>query len=71
MNAHRYLTYSIIGGVAWAAGVTVLGYWLGQFAWVKANIEMMLIAIVFLSVLPMIIEVLRARRNRPHAPGTA
>jgi membrane-associated protein len=66
MNAHRYLTYSIIGGVAWAAGVTVLGYWLGQFAFVKANIELMLIAIVFLSILPMIIEVLRARRNRPH-----
>jgi membrane-associated protein len=64
MNARRYLTYSIIGGVAWAAGVTVLGYWLGQFAVVKANIELMLVVIVLLSVLPMIIEVLRARRNR-------
>ena len=66
MESRRYLTYSVIGGVAWAAGVTLLGYWLGQFAFVKANIELMLILIVFLSVLPMIIEVLRARRNRPH-----
>ena len=46
MEPRRYLTYSLIGGVAWAAGVTVLGYWLGQFAFVKANIELMLIAIV-------------------------
>ena len=70
MDPRRYLTYSLIGGVAWAAGVTLLGYWLGQFAVVKANIELMLIAIVCISVLPMIIEVLRARRGRrTHRPG--
>ena len=46
MEPRRYLTYSLIGGVAWAAGVTLLGFWLGQFAVVKANIELMLVAIV-------------------------
>ncbi|MBL8925894.1 MAG: VTT domain-containing protein [Pseudonocardia sp.] len=71
MDPRRYLTYSLIGGVAWAAGVTVLGYWLGQFAVVKANIELMLVAIVLLSVLPMIIEVLRARRGRARQTGAA
>ena len=71
MEPRRYLTYSLIGGVAWAAGVTLLGYWLGQFAVVKANIELMLIAIVLLSVLPMIIEVVRARRQRSRTPGEA
>ena len=69
MDARRYFTYSIVGGVAWAAGLTVLGYWLGQFAVVKANIELMLIAIVLVSVLPVIIEVIRARRHGSHAPG--
>jgi membrane-associated protein len=64
MEARRYLTYSLIGGVAWAAGVTVLGFFLGQFAFVKANIEAMLILIVLLSVLPMVVEVIRARRHR-------
>jgi membrane-associated protein len=63
MEPRRYLTYSVIGGVAWAAGVTVLGYWLGQFAFVKNNIEFILILIVLLSVLPMVVEVLRARRT--------
>lgn len=71
MEPRRYLTYSFIGGIAWAAGVTVLGYWLGQFAVVKANIELMLIAIVFISVLPVIIEVVRARRGRTHPTGPA
>jgi membrane-associated protein len=71
MEPRRYLTYSFIGGVAWAAGVTVLGYWLGQFAFVKANIELMLIVIVLISVLPVIIEVVRARRGRTHPTGPA
>jgi membrane-associated protein len=71
MDARRYLTYSLIGGVAWAAGVTLLGYWLGQFAWVKNNIELMLIAIVLVSILPMIFEVVRARRQGSRTPGDA
>jgi membrane-associated protein len=63
MEAKRYLTYSLIGGIAWAAGVTVLGFWLGQFAFVRDHIELMLIVIVLVSVLPIIFEVLRARRS--------
>jgi membrane-associated protein len=63
MEARRYLTYSFIGGVAWAAGVTVLGYWLGQVPVVRENIELMLILIVALSLLPIVVEVLRARRK--------
>jgi membrane-associated protein len=63
MGPRRYLTYSLIGGVLWAAGVTLLGAVLGQFAFVKANIEMILLLVVFLSILPIIIEVVRARRK--------
>jgi membrane-associated protein len=63
MEPKRYLGYSLIGGVAWAAGVTVLGFWLGQFEVVRNNIELMLIAIVFVSIVPILIEVLRARRT--------
>ena len=69
MDARRYLTYSMIGGVAWAAGVTLLGFWLGQFDVVRANIELMLIGIVLLSVLPMVVEVLRARRQASRTTG--
>lgn len=63
MDARRYFTYSLVGGVLWAAGVTALGFWLGQFAFVRDNIEFMLILIVLLSVLPIVVEVVRARRS--------
>ncbi|MFR9803845.1 DedA family protein [Pseudonocardia sp. RS010] len=63
MEARRYFTYSLIGGVAWAAGVTVLGYFLGQIEFVRVNIELMLLLIVLLSVVPIVVEFLRARRQ--------
>jgi membrane-associated protein len=64
MNPQRYFTYSIVGGIAWATGVTLLGYWLGGIAFVRANIELILIAIVVLSVVPIVVETMRARRER-------
>jgi membrane-associated protein len=71
MDARRYLTYSLIGGVVWAAGVTLLGYWLGQFTFVKNNIELILVAIVLISVVPVVVELLRARREGTRTPGEA
>ncbi|WP_233557851.1 DedA family protein [Tessaracoccus antarcticus] len=64
MNLRRFMTYSAIGGVLWASGVTVLGFFLGQIPVVHNNIEVAFILIVFISILPMVAEVLLARRRR-------
>jgi membrane-associated protein len=64
MDRRRYFTYSVIGGVLWATGVTLLGYWLGNVKIIRDNIEAMAILIVALSVIPIAVEVLRARRGR-------
>ncbi|MEV4196753.1 DedA family protein [Micromonospora globbae] len=61
MNYRTFVTYNVIGGVLWGTGVTVLGYFLGQISFVKENIEFILIAIVAVSVIPIAIELLRAR----------
>jgi membrane-associated protein len=61
MSMRRFVTYSAIGGVLWATGVTILGYYLGQIALVREHIELMLLAIVAVSVLPIAFEVLRAQ----------
>ena len=63
MDVRRYVTYSLLGGVLWAAGVTALGFWLGQFAFVRDDVEFMLILIVLLSVLSIIVQIVRARRT--------
>ena len=61
MGFRRFMLYSAIGGALWASGVTVLGYFLGQISFVRNNLEVMLLAIVAVSVVPIGIEVLRAR----------
>ncbi|WP_329412317.1 VTT domain-containing protein [Streptomyces sp. NBC_00704] len=61
MRYRSFLTFNVIGGVLWGAGVTLLGSWLGNIDFVKKNIEAMLILIVLLSVIPIAIEFLRAR----------
>jgi len=69
MDRRRFLGYTGIGAVLWACGVTVLGYFLGKNAFVRANVELILIGIVLVSVLPMAVEYLRARRAGQ--PGVA
>ena len=64
MAPKRYLTYSVLGGVAWAAGVTLLGYLLGGFTFVRAHIELMLVGVVVLSLIPLVVEFVRARREQ-------
>jgi membrane-associated protein len=64
MDRRKFFTYSAVGAVLWATGVTVLGYFLGQIPFVHENIEAILVLIVFISVLPILIEMLRARKLR-------
>jgi membrane-associated protein len=63
MGFRRFMVYSAIGGVVWATGVTLLGYFLGQVSVIRNHLELMLLAIVAVSVLPIAVEYLRARRK--------
>lgn len=65
MHYRTFVAYNVIGGLLWGVGVTVLGYFLGQIDFVHDHIEIILLAIVLVSVLPIVVELLRARsRNR-------
>ncbi|WP_049567515.1 DedA family protein [Streptomyces sp. SBT349] len=61
MDYRTFVTFNVVGGVLWGAGVTLLGAALGQVAAVRDHIELILITIVLLSVVPVVIEVLRGR----------
>jgi membrane-associated protein len=63
MDYRKYTVFSLIGAVVWGVGVTLLGYWLGGVQFVADHIELILIAIVVLSVIPIVVELLRARRR--------
>ncbi|MFD8233473.1 DedA family protein [Streptomyces sp. NPDC059696] len=67
MKYRTFLTYNVIGGVAWGTGVTLAGYWLGQIGFIKKNVEAILVLIVLISVVPILIEYLRDRSKKKRA----
>ncbi|MFI9586535.1 DedA family protein [Streptomyces sp. NPDC052236] len=71
MNYRSFITYNVIGGVLWGAGVTLLGAALGNVEFVHAHIESILLLIVLISVLPIAIEFLRARSKGKKAAAAA
>ncbi|MET7389781.1 DedA family protein [Streptomyces sp. NPDC005529] len=68
MKYRSFITFNVIGGVLWGAGVTLLGSWLGNIEFVHKNIEAILILIVLVSVVPIAIEFLRARSKAKKNP---
>lgn len=63
MRYRTFILFNLIGAALWGVGVTFLGFWLGQYAWVGENIDIIFLAIVFVSVLPMVIEGTKALLN--------
>ena len=63
MNYRRFIAYNVIGGVGWVAVCTFSGYAFGTIPWVDKNFELVIVAIVLISVMPIVIEFLRHRRR--------
>ncbi|AMO63458.1 putative membrane-associated protein [Mycolicibacterium phlei] len=69
MSYPLFTLYNVIGAVVWGVGLTLLGYWLGQFQVIQDLLEPIVIAIVVISVLPMFIEWYKRRRAAKRAAG--
>lgn len=74
MRYRVFVACNIVGALLWAAGVTALGAWLGQFAFIKDHIDLILIGIVLVSVLPMAVtagpKLVDRLRNGPTTPAS-
>ena len=71
MRFRHFIAYTAVGGVLWAVGVTTLGYYLGNIGIIKDNIDAVLILIVLVSLIPMAVEFLLARRRSRTAGAPA
>jgi membrane-associated protein len=61
MSYQKFLRFNVIGGVAWVSGLTLLGYFFGNMSFVQKNFEVVIFGIVGLSLLPMVVEILKAK----------
>ena len=71
MDFRKFITYTAIGGVLWVCGITILGYYLGTVPFIHDNLEAALILIVFISVIPMLVEYVLHRRRARQALAAA
>ena len=61
MGFRQFIVFSAVGGTVWAAGVTLIGYYLGTVDFVANNVEVMLLAFVAIAIVPVTVEYLRDR----------
>ncbi len=62
MNYRRFLAYNVVGAVCWVWSFLLLGYAFGNHPAVKKNFTLVILAIIVISVIPVVIELIKARR---------
>jgi membrane-associated protein len=65
MTYSRFIVYNIVGGISWIALFIFGGYYFGNLSIVKRNFTLVIFAIIFISILPGVIEYVRQRRQIP------
>ncbi|MFC3197252.1 DedA family protein [Parapedobacter deserti] len=61
MHYGTFLTYNVVGAVLWVVGITLAGYFLGNIPIVRDNFSKVILLIIFLSIVPIIVEVAREK----------
>ncbi|HYK62979.1 MAG TPA: VTT domain-containing protein [Bryobacteraceae bacterium] len=64
MKYSRFLSFNVFGGLGWVLSMTLAGYNLGGIPLIRRNFEKVVLGIVFISVLPLILHALKARREQ-------
>ncbi|MGH7535161.1 MAG: VTT domain-containing protein, partial [Gemmatimonadales bacterium] len=65
MSYPRFITYNVVGAVLWVGLFVPAGYFFGNIPTVRDNFTLAILAIVLISVLPIVVEAVKARRSRP------
>ena len=61
MHYYYFMIYNLIGGAFWVLLFCYAGYFFGDLPFVQQNLKLLIIAIIFISILPAVIEVVRAK----------
>ncbi len=68
MSYGRFISYNIIGGIAWVTLFTLLGYFIGNLPVIQSHFSLIIIAIILISVIPVVYEAWRSRYQVPKEP---
>jgi membrane-associated protein len=71
MSYGKFLSYNVVGGVGWVALFTFGGYFFGNIPFVRKNFSLVIIAIIAISLVPAVLEILKHRKAGRGTPGPA
>jgi membrane-associated protein len=63
MSYRHFMAYNVVGAILWVVLCSVAGYFFGNFEFVKKNFSVVILAIIVISILPAVVEILRERRR--------
>ncbi len=67
MGPGRFAAYNVAGAVAWVGSLTYAGYFFGNIPWIRANLTLLIVGIVAVSLVPLALAYVRTRRQRRRA----
>jgi membrane-associated protein len=71
MKYVRFFSFNVWGGLGWVLSMTLGGYVLGNYSFIRRNFEKVVLGIVFLSVVPLLVQYLQSRRAGGVEPGVS
>src|SRR5512142_2317886 len=69
MSYPAFISYNIFGGIVWVALFTAAGYFFGNIPFIRDHFSLVVIAIVLISIVPMVVEAVKAQREGKEAKG--
>ena len=64
MDYRKFLSFDILGGALWIGSMSFAGYFLGEIDWIRKNIELVALGIIFISILPIIVEFVKHKQGK-------
>ena len=61
MNYNRFFLFDLLGGFLWIFSLTLAGFLLGEVEWIRKHIDLVCLGIIFVSILPMLFEVIKSK----------
>jgi len=67
MEYKKYFLFDVLGGFLWIFSLTIAGYLLGEVEWIRKHIDLVCLGIIFISVFPMILNILKSKLGSKNA----
>ena len=65
MHYQRYFSFDVLGGFLWVGSLSLAGYLLGEIVWIRQHIDLVCLGIIFVSVLPVLLKLLKKTSLKP------